>query len=714
MSLQRSAWFSLTVVVMTSCGMPEDDRYDPETHFEEGEIGVIYQGLTVENATGCSTSIVAGLSEQLIEEINCLRPDTLANYSGSGVSNGSAVWPYLQTAAKNALRQAINDRNDTISINSALRTLAQQYLLYRWYQNGQCGIGLAARPGRSRHESGLAIDTSEYSSWRATLENRGWDWYGSDDTVHFDYEGSGTVDLSGLSVKAFQRLWNRNHPNDQIDEDGLYGPQTESRLRQSPVEGFQVHGCQPAPEPDPQPDPDPQPQPTDDKMEIKVRWITISGQERDLIADGSSAGIFDVTQGQSFEGVLEVRNGVDRPATDDVQVGFWLERPYLRATSWIIETDHPVHDGQTWVRADAHDAFAGVNPAQDAAAGIVTVGVMQPGERRRIRFTVVADRYSYGLAHHPDLRGWIKHVGNYYGEQSDWNDAVEVNNAGEVLRHFGQLDVLGTREWQFEGTEATDVEGWHGCGWTGFDELKVDVTTHALSIHAVGDDSCVVAPTWTRIDASTFDGVTLRVRHHDGARTGRIYFHAEGAAFAQENSAAFETVGNGEFEDLTVDLRELTGWSGVITGLRVDPFDGPVGSNGWFDVDGIRAVTLDPLVVDADGDGVPADTDCNDNDSAVFPNAPETCDGVDNDCDLSADNDPSCTPDEEVPEENNEPEVPEPEAPATPVGPGEDSEGSAPADNAQGCTCAVPRADVSGLAAWVVMGMAMARRWRRG
>jgi predicted outer membrane repeat protein len=36
---------------------------------------------------------------------------------------------------------------------------------------------------------------------------------------------------------------------------------------------------------------------------------------------------------------------------------------------------------------------------------------------------------------------------------------------------------------------------------------------------------------------------------------------------------------------------------------------------------------------DADGDGSPAGTDCDDDDAATYPGAPELCDGVDNDCD---------------------------------------------------------------------------------
>ena len=39
------------------------------------------------------------------------------------------------------------------------------------------------------------------------------------------------------------------------------------------------------------------------------------------------------------------------------------------------------------------------------------------------------------------------------------------------------------------------------------------------------------------------------------------------------------------------------------------------------------------MVVDADGDGFLSNEDCDDNDVTVYPNATETCDGVDNNCD---------------------------------------------------------------------------------
>lgn len=198
--------------------------------------------ITIDEAvagTGCSTAVVRPLSDQLIGEILCLAPGSMARIDDiPGLSLGAAASPWLQAPAAAALRSAVVDGGGGLSLNSTLRTLPQQLMLYRWYQRDACGITLAAAPGTSPHESGLAIDTSDYSAWRARLESHDWRWHGAGDLPHFDYVGSGAMDIEGLSVLAFQRLWNRNHPEDVIAEDGDYGPQTESRLRLAPAEGF--------------------------------------------------------------------------------------------------------------------------------------------------------------------------------------------------------------------------------------------------------------------------------------------------------------------------------------------------------------------------------------------------------------------------------------------------------------------------------------------
>jgi hypothetical protein len=62
----------------------------------------------------------------------------------------------------------------------------------------------------------------------------------------------------------------------------------------------------------------------------------------------------------------------------------------------------------------------------------------------------------------------------------------------------------------------------------------------------------------------------------------------------------------------------------------------------WFDTGALPTTRDEALAVDPadhDGDGSPAGTDCDDQDPAVFPGAPERCDGVDTDCDPSTSED---------------------------------------------------------------------------
>src|SRR5205823_786658 len=97
---------------------------------------------------GCSTASVLGLSKQIAEEVACISPvDTLAEFrAGNGVAfASSAVLPYLSKSAKNDLHRAAT--SGRVIVTSGYRTVAQQYLLYRWYREGRCGIAIAAAPG---------------------------------------------------------------------------------------------------------------------------------------------------------------------------------------------------------------------------------------------------------------------------------------------------------------------------------------------------------------------------------------------------------------------------------------------------------------------------------------------------------------------------------------------------------------------------------------
>lgn len=187
-------------------------------------------------SSGCSTAVVLGLSKQISDEISCLDSTLLRRFEPTTrlQLTSNAVLPYLGSKAKTDLEAVAATR--TVQINSAFRTVVQQYLLYRWYQQGRCGISAAATPGRSNHESGRALDVSNYSTLISAMSARGWAHDVPGDAVHFDHLS--TADIRGKDVLAFQRLWNRNNPGDKISEDGAYGPQTEARIKAAPATGF--------------------------------------------------------------------------------------------------------------------------------------------------------------------------------------------------------------------------------------------------------------------------------------------------------------------------------------------------------------------------------------------------------------------------------------------------------------------------------------------
>jgi hypothetical protein len=200
-------------------------------------------------ARGCSSAPTMPLNNQIAEQMNCIedgffeRIDDIPN-----VALGAAAAPFMQAPAAAALRLAAAAKpSQTLSITNSWRSVAQQYVLYSW--QGSCGISIAARPGGSNHESGLAIDVplDTTTTFRSSLRSNGFRWYcdarnggsssGCGDRPHHDYTGGG-VDLRSRSVLAFQQLWNHDNPDDRIAEDGVYGPATASRIRQAPVGGF--------------------------------------------------------------------------------------------------------------------------------------------------------------------------------------------------------------------------------------------------------------------------------------------------------------------------------------------------------------------------------------------------------------------------------------------------------------------------------------------
>ncbi|MDQ3333658.1 MAG: NBR1-Ig-like domain-containing protein [Myxococcota bacterium] len=220
--------------VLAACAMPSEDE---DYSVVESEVSVGTYATS-----SCSTAVVIGLSKQIAEEVGCMSPGGLVKFEAGGnlKITSNAVLPYLHSSGKTDLEKVAATR--LVQVNSAFRTVAQQYLLYRWFQLGRCGIPAAATPGRSNHEGGRALDIANYSSLIGAMAARGWSHNVPGDPVHFEHLSS--PDQRGRDVRAFQRLWNRNHPNDLLVEDGAYGPATEARLRNAPATGFPIGaGC---------------------------------------------------------------------------------------------------------------------------------------------------------------------------------------------------------------------------------------------------------------------------------------------------------------------------------------------------------------------------------------------------------------------------------------------------------------------------------------
>ena len=191
--------------------------------------------MLIKDYSGCTTSVCRTLDKQIIAELQVLTNNKLvAIRPRNGLVFAENLHAYLDESAEATLGKLNYSKN--LYLNSCYRTVAQQLILY---QNAEsCGL-VAAKPGTSNHQSGLAIDINDSHYWKGQLSDLGWNKLGSFDDMHFDFPG---VDLRRLSIKAFQVLANKN--NYVLDTDGELGAKTLHALKNAPCEGFE-HGLTP-------------------------------------------------------------------------------------------------------------------------------------------------------------------------------------------------------------------------------------------------------------------------------------------------------------------------------------------------------------------------------------------------------------------------------------------------------------------------------------
>ena len=218
----------------------ETDDGEPEPPKKAPPKPKHYASVAQAAAESCSTASVDGLSRQIIDQARCIKPNAFVPLpSRPNLVLKEHVFPYLELDARNHLLKALDAHTSgKMTVNSVLRTVAQQYLVWRWSSNKRCGVQLATPPGESNHEIGVALDIAEAGTWRPALEAQDFKWLGTSDRVHFDYKGSENPAHTATDVLAFQTLWNRNHPTDKIATTGKYSPETEQRLKKAPPDGF--------------------------------------------------------------------------------------------------------------------------------------------------------------------------------------------------------------------------------------------------------------------------------------------------------------------------------------------------------------------------------------------------------------------------------------------------------------------------------------------
>lgn len=203
-------------------------------------VPVVTAGLKVKDILSrCDTGLARNLSLQAIAKMNRMVRSpllTIINHPLIDVDS-TAVNPFLQAPALQALIKAVEQRGCKMVINSCYRTAIQQHILKQQLINGSCGLTAVAPPGKGGHENGRSIDIEDASGWKPYLEDQGWTWIGSFDPMHFDYFDSRS-DIARIGLTACQLLHNANN-SDQLAEDGSYGALTAKAINNMPIGGYE-------------------------------------------------------------------------------------------------------------------------------------------------------------------------------------------------------------------------------------------------------------------------------------------------------------------------------------------------------------------------------------------------------------------------------------------------------------------------------------------
>ncbi len=313
---------------------------------------------------------------------------------------------------------------------------------------------------------------------------------------------------------------------------------------------------------------------------FEVNWRS---DESDFYRAGSSMDIYDAFPGDWLRAEVVLKNTTPWPLRG-VQIGF--ETDHLIPVDYLIESDAPRFNGVSFRTNDANWNPSNPPRTNPGSRGTFGLYALAPGETKRITIDLNAGDYSIGEVEHAQLRAWVRHIDNYYGEQGDWNEVPVTNVFDGLLQASTDIDVVGRREWQFDAGETSQTEGWAGCAGA---SASVDPNGGALTFRASAGQ-CVQSPRWTSIDAADWDRLVLRM-DVSGNHTAVVYWARAGENFDARRAGTFEV--SPGLRTYVLDLAGHPGWSGEITRLRIVP---TIGGTANASIDALFVQSADGYV----------------------------------------------------------------------------------------------------------------------
>lgn len=377
-------------------------------------------------------------------------------------------------------------------------------------------------------------------------------------------------------------------------------------VEQGPYNGLPTRECEVAEPPPPEPAPDFH---LSTRLGLPDRPCDFEDC-RDFVRDGASGGVPDAWIGEEIRWRIVVHNrGAGRTraeSPEDAAIELQYAIPAgLTPIRYLIESDHPSYDRATWNRNDAMDNAANPPEGEPPRAGVLRLNGFSPDEAKRVTLVLRADGRTID-AGQAEPRAWIRHVRDYYGEKTGWDDPVEVNDRqsfnGGDLRVSARVDVFDQRAFLFDAPAEELIEGWRRCNPDAVGRLTLNRDATALAIEVTGEGPCVESPP-IQVAVDGLPGVRIRARQHQGVRAGWLAWTTTDAPeFDAARRVPLETQGGGVFDDLHL----APGWSGTVTRLRILPVADPGQGSPWVDVDAVRFTAdapeppdMPPLPVDA-------------------------------------------------------------------------------------------------------------------